>query len=75
EARAKKEVASAVERAEGITPAQTDDLFDWLFAEPFPDLEIQRDTLRTAILGQDPSQLPHGAVEAPARNRTQAPDS
>ena len=75
EARAKEEVAGAVERAEGITPPEIDDIFNALYAEPFPDLVIQRDTLRTSSLGQDPSQLPDGAVGAPTSNETLTPDS
>ncbi|MHC4416813.1 MAG: pyruvate dehydrogenase (acetyl-transferring) E1 component subunit alpha [Planctomycetota bacterium] len=75
ERRAKEEVAAAVKRAEEITPPQTDDMFNALYAEPFPDLEIQRDTLRTATLGQDPSQLGDGAVGAPTHNKTLIPDS
>lgn len=59
--RAKAEVEAVVKRAEGIEPPSPSDFFDAMYAEPVDELVVQRETMRTSSLGQDPSQ-----VEAPA---------
>ncbi len=63
QADAKEQVAAAVKRAEGIAAPSTTDMFDSLYAQLPDQLRIQRATLRTASLGQDPSQL-EGGIEA-----------
>ena len=63
QADAKEQVAAAVKRAEEIAAPSTTDMFDFLYAQLTDQLRIQRATLRTASLGQDPSQL-EGGIEA-----------
>ncbi|MCZ6611045.1 MAG: pyruvate dehydrogenase (acetyl-transferring) E1 component subunit alpha [Planctomycetota bacterium] len=63
QADAKEQVAAAVKRAEEIAAPSTTDMFDFLYAQLPDQLRIQRATLRTASLGQDPSQL-EGGIEA-----------
>ena len=58
------ENAEAVVRAEGIAAPTRGDFFNSMYAETPQDLLIQRDTMHTHSLGQDPSQLP---PEAQAR--------
>ncbi|MBT7351419.1 MAG: pyruvate dehydrogenase (acetyl-transferring) E1 component subunit alpha [Phycisphaerae bacterium] len=52
--RAKNEVAvrGIVERAEGIDAPTTDDIFNWMYTDVPPVLEMQRSTMRTSSLGQ-----------------------
>ncbi|MDP7574352.1 MAG: thiamine pyrophosphate-dependent enzyme, partial [Phycisphaerales bacterium] len=45
-------VKDVVERAEGIEPPTTDDMFTWMYSETPPVLDLQRRTLRTSSLGQ-----------------------
>ncbi|MEY3027440.1 MAG: hypothetical protein RLZZ238_2337 [Planctomycetota bacterium] len=52
------ENAEAVARAEGIAAPHRADFFDSMYAETPADLAIQRDTMHTHSLAQDPSQLP-----------------
>lgn len=54
--RAKKIVAEVVKTAEGIEKPSTDDFFDHMFAELPRELLLQRDTMQTHSLGQDPEQ-------------------
>lgn len=61
-ARAKDEVTAAVKRAEEITPPTAGDFFDSMYATLIDELAVQRTTMRTSSLGQDPSQ-----VDVPAR--------
>jgi pyruvate dehydrogenase E1 component alpha subunit len=56
-ARAEKNVADAVARAENIAAPHAPDFFNAMYAELNPDLALQRDTMQTHSLGQDPSQL------------------
>ncbi len=50
--------AEVVKAAEGIEPPTTDDIFDYTFAGELPrELEIQKRTLRTNSLGQEPEQV------------------
>lgn len=57
EERARAIVAEVVKAAEGIDKPTTDDIFDYTFAPPLPpELEVQKRTLRTSSLGQDPEQ-------------------
>ncbi len=57
EERARVLVAEVVKRAEGIARPTTDDIFDHTFAPPLPaELEVQKRTLRTSSLGQQPEQ-------------------
>ena len=50
-------VSAAVKRAEGIESPTTNDIFNWMYAELPESLAVQRDTMRTSSLGQDPSQI------------------
>jgi pyruvate dehydrogenase E1 component alpha subunit len=56
EERARKITAEVVEAAFGIEKPTTDDIFDSTFAELPPELEVQKRTLRTHSLGQNPEQ-------------------
>ncbi len=49
-------MAEVVKTAEGIAKPSTDDIFDSTFATLPPELELQKRTLRTASLAQEPSQ-------------------
>lgn len=54
---AKAQAQEVVRTAEGIAKPTTDDIFDYVFAAPLPkELEIQKRTLRTSSLGQEPEQ-------------------
>lgn len=56
EARAKQVVSEVVKNAEGIEKPTTDDIFDYTFATLPRQLVVQRETLRTSGLGQNPEQ-------------------
>jgi pyruvate dehydrogenase E1 component alpha subunit len=71
-ARVEEENAAAVARAEGIDAPHRADFFDAMYAEIPQDLVVQRDTMQTHSLGQDPSQLP---PEAQERARQMAADA
>ncbi|UCD75395.1 MAG: pyruvate dehydrogenase (acetyl-transferring) E1 component subunit alpha [Phycisphaerales bacterium] len=60
--RAEKEVAAVVKRAEEIAAPHARDMFDHMFAELPEELRVQRDTMRTSSIGQDPAQI-EDAVE------------
>jgi pyruvate dehydrogenase E1 component alpha subunit len=62
--RARQEVAAAARRAEEIAAPSPPDMFDSIYAELPPELHLQRRTMRTSSLGQDPSQL-EGAEPSP----------
>ncbi len=55
--RAAKEVADAVARAENIAPPAAPDFFNSMYEELPADLVVQRETMHTHSLGQDPSQI------------------
>ncbi|MFM8698441.1 MAG: thiamine pyrophosphate-dependent dehydrogenase E1 component subunit alpha [Phycisphaerales bacterium] len=55
--RTEKTVAEAVARAENIAAPHSADFFDAMYQELPPDLAVQRDTMQTHSLGQDPGQL------------------
>jgi len=55
--RTEKLVAAAVERAENIAAPHSADFFNAMYQELSPDLALQRDTMQTHSLGQDPGQL------------------
>jgi pyruvate dehydrogenase E1 component alpha subunit len=57
--KAKADVAAVVERAEGIPAPAKSEFFDSMYAELPEELRIQRDTMTTHSLGQDPSQIEH----------------
>ncbi|HWB20847.1 MAG TPA: pyruvate dehydrogenase (acetyl-transferring) E1 component subunit alpha [Phycisphaerales bacterium] len=57
---AKTEVSAVVERAEGIAAPAKTEFFDSMYAKLPENLVVQRDTMRTHSLGQDPSQLGEG---------------
>jgi len=63
EEKAKAIVAEVVKTAESIEKPTTDDIFDYTFATLDRELEIQKRTLRTHSLGQDPTQI--GLKSAP----------
>ncbi|NNM26659.1 MAG: thiamine pyrophosphate-dependent dehydrogenase E1 component subunit alpha [Phycisphaerales bacterium] len=68
QASAKEIVSAVVKRAEEIAEPTTNDIFDHTFAEIPPNLRVQRSTLRTHSLGQDPSPLRDTqAASAPTR--------
>jgi len=49
-------VAEVIKTAEGIAKPSTDDIFDYTYATLTPNLEVQKRTMRTASLAQDPQQ-------------------
>ena len=58
EEKARAVAAEVVKAAEGIEKPTTDDIFDYTFAGELPrELEIQKRTLRTNSLGQEPEQV------------------
>jgi pyruvate dehydrogenase E1 component alpha subunit len=57
EEHADEAVSAAVKRAEGIEPPNKEDFFNWMYAELPDQLVVQRDTMRTSSIGQDPSQI------------------
>ena len=57
EAHARKTVDDIVAAANGIAEPATSEFFDSMFAEISDDLRIQRDTMRTSSLGQNPEQV------------------
>ena len=57
EEEADEAVSAAVRRAEGIEPPTKDDIFNWMYAELPESLALQRDTMRTSSIGQDPTQI------------------
>ena len=65
--RAQRDVSSAVERAESIAPPNRDDFFNNMYATIPPDLALQRDTMQTHGIGQDPSQIEGAVIELPAK--------
>jgi len=65
-ARVEQENADAVARAEGIVAPERPDFFNAMYAEIPQDLAVQRDTMHTHSLGQDPSQLPAEAQQRAA---------
>jgi pyruvate dehydrogenase E1 component alpha subunit len=56
-------VSEVVKRAEGIDAPSATDFFDSMYTDMPKQLKLQRQTMRTSSLGQDPSQIP---VQAPA---------
>lgn len=64
QARAKKEVAATVKRAEEIASPEVADHFDAMYHTLPEEVRRQRDTLRTSSIGQDPSQIPDGGIAA-----------
>ena len=61
------ENSEAVARAENIATPHHDEFFDAMYEVLPADLVIQRDTMQTHSLGQDPSQLPAEARERAAQ--------
>ncbi|MEM0983419.1 MAG: pyruvate dehydrogenase (acetyl-transferring) E1 component subunit alpha [Planctomycetota bacterium] len=57
EARAKTIVEEIVKTAEGIEKPGKNEFFDHMFAEIPDDLRVQRDTMRTSSIGQNPDQV------------------
>jgi pyruvate dehydrogenase E1 component alpha subunit len=55
--RTEKLIAEAVARAENIAAPHAADFFNAMYSELPADLAMQRDTMQTHSLGQDPSQL------------------
>ncbi len=54
--RAKTIVSEVVKAAEGIEKPSPDDMFDSMYATLPKELELQKRTMRTSSLGQDPEQ-------------------
>lgn len=55
-------VAEVIKTAEGIAKPSTDDIFDYTYAALTPNLEMQKKTMRTASLAQEPSQVGLGSA-------------
>ncbi len=70
--RVEHENMEAVARAEGIVAPDRSDFFNAMYAEIPQDLVVQRDTMQTHSLGQDPSQLPLEAQERAAQLASEA---
>lgn len=64
EAKAKAIVQEVVKTAEEMPKPDVDDIFDYTFEELPESLRVQRDTMRTTSLGQDPEQAGLGARAA-----------
>lgn len=65
--RVEREVAAAVERAETITPPARTEFFDSMYETLPTDLVLQRDTMQTHSIGQDPSQIEGAVIELPTK--------
>ena len=52
-----KEIVQVVKNAEEIDAPTAADMFDNMYADLSPELQRQRQTMRTSSLGQDPSQI------------------
>ena len=52
-----KEIVQVVKNAEEIDAPTAADMFDNMYADLSPELQRQRETMRTSSLGQDPSQI------------------
>jgi pyruvate dehydrogenase E1 component alpha subunit len=63
EAKAKEHVAAVVKRAEEIAAPTAGDFFDSMYAELVDELPVQRKTMATHSLGQNPSQVGHVTAE------------
>ena len=59
--KAKADISAVVERAEHITAPAKTEIFDSMYAEIPDELRVQRETMRTSSLGQDPSQVAQSA--------------
>ncbi|MBM4107753.1 MAG: pyruvate dehydrogenase (acetyl-transferring) E1 component subunit alpha [Phycisphaerae bacterium] len=58
EERARARTAEVIKTAETIEKPSRDDIFDYVFGAPLPpELDRQKQTMRTHSLGQDPSQV------------------
>jgi len=64
EARAKAIVGEVVKTAEEMPKPEATDMFDYTFSDLPESLRVQRETMRTNSLGQDPSQAGLGARAA-----------
>lgn len=69
--RIEKDIAAAVERAESIVAPGRNEIFDSMYAEVPLNLQVQRDTMHTHSLGQDPGQLPESARAAATHGQEQ----
>ena len=65
--RVEREVTAAVERAETITPPARAEFFDSMYETLPADLLLQRDTMQTHSIGQDPSQIEGAVIELPTK--------
>lgn len=72
EKRAHEEVAAAVKRAEEIAAPISTDMFDSMYAELNEDLQLQRETMETHSLGENPEELEGGRPQHQERMRTEA---
>jgi len=61
------EVAAAIERAETIAAPPHTDFFDSMYETLPADLLLQRNTMQTHSIGQDPSQIEGAVIELPAK--------
>ncbi len=67
--RAKKEIAAVVKRAEEIAAPVSNDMFDSTYASLPPEEALQRKTLRTSSLGQDPEPGGQPSAKSPQESR------
>jgi len=68
EAKAKEAVSAAVKRAEEIAEPSNADFFNSMYAQLSDELTVQRETMATHSLGQDPSEL----ADAPQQQRVES---
>jgi pyruvate dehydrogenase E1 component alpha subunit len=59
-------VSQVVKNAEEIDAPTANDFFDFMYTELPPQLQKQRQTLRTSSIGQDPSQIEQTTQEGVA---------
>ena len=58
EAKGKRIAEEVAKAAEGLPTPTSDEFFDHMYAQPLPpELELQKRTLRTSSLGQNPEQV------------------
>ena len=58
-----KTISAVVKRAEEIDAPSASDFFDSMYTDLPKQLQLQRQTMRTSSLGQDPSQIPSQSQE------------
>ena len=67
-AKAKEEIAQVVKNAEEIDAPSSNDIFDSMYIGLTPELQKQRQTMRTSSIGQDPTPIDVTAKKEAAPN-------